>query len=240
MRAGGLGIVGACDMAVAAAGASFAFTEARIGVTPAMISLTTLDIMDPRQAMRYYLTGETFGAQEAERLGLVTVACAGDELDGVVDGLVTQVRETSPQGGSGDQGAADRAPAAAAGRAGPGDGYAVGQAVRQRGGPGGHPGVPGRSGGPPAGPRVTLSSETNSVTTILRIAPFLLGRSLVLLVPIPTAGSPGSTGFGNGMRKRPCYVATERIRPGPYKEFSDGLAKRLAWPSTERQIQHAS
>ena len=98
VRAGGLGIVGACDMAVAAAGSSFAFTEARIGVTPAMISLTTLDIMAPRQAMRYYLTGETFGAREGERLGLVTVACAGDELDSVVDGLVTQVLETSPQG----------------------------------------------------------------------------------------------------------------------------------------------
>ena len=57
VRAGGMGIVGACDLAVAAEGASFAFTEARIGVTPAMISLTTLDVMDPRQAARYYLTG---------------------------------------------------------------------------------------------------------------------------------------------------------------------------------------
>jgi enoyl-CoA hydratase len=54
--------------------------------------------MDPRQAMRYYLTGETFGAAAAEQTGLVTVACAGDELDGVVDGLVAQLRETSPQG----------------------------------------------------------------------------------------------------------------------------------------------
>ena len=98
VRAGGMGIVGACDLAVAAEGASFAFTEARIGVAPAMISLTTLDIMDPRQAMRYYLTGETFGAAAAERTGLVTVACAGDELDGVADGLVAQLRETSPQG----------------------------------------------------------------------------------------------------------------------------------------------
>jgi enoyl-CoA hydratase len=78
--------------------ASFAFTEARIGVAPAMISLTTLDIMDPRQAMRYYLTGETFGASVAERLGLVTSSCAGDELDGVVARLVAQIRETSPQG----------------------------------------------------------------------------------------------------------------------------------------------
>jgi enoyl-CoA hydratase/carnithine racemase len=98
VRAGGMGIVGACDLAVAAEGASFAFTEARIGVTPAMISLTTLDIMDPRQAARYYLTGETFGASVAARLGLITAACAGEELDGVVGGLVAQVRETSPQG----------------------------------------------------------------------------------------------------------------------------------------------
>jgi enoyl-CoA hydratase len=98
VRAGGMGIVGACDLAVAAEGASFAFTEARIGLAPAMISLTTLDIMDPRQASRYYLTGETFGASVAARLGLITAACTGEELEGVVDGLVAQVRETSPQG----------------------------------------------------------------------------------------------------------------------------------------------
>jgi enoyl-CoA hydratase len=98
VRAGGMGIVGACDLAVATSDASFAFTEARIGVTPAMISLTTLDIMDPRQAMRLYLTGETFGAPAAAELGLITAACASEELDGVVDGLVAQIRETSPQG----------------------------------------------------------------------------------------------------------------------------------------------
>jgi enoyl-CoA hydratase len=98
VRAGGMGIVGACDLAVAAEGASFAFTEARIGLAPAMISLTTLDIMDPRQAARYYLTGETFGPAVAAQLGLITVACGEDEIDTVVAGLVAQVRETSPQG----------------------------------------------------------------------------------------------------------------------------------------------
>jgi enoyl-CoA hydratase len=98
VRAGGMGIVGACDLAVAADGASFAFTEARIGVAPAMISLTTLDIADPRLLARYYLTGETFGAPEAARLGLVTAACAGSELDAVVGGLVAQILQTSPQG----------------------------------------------------------------------------------------------------------------------------------------------
>jgi len=98
VRAGGMGIVGACDLAVAAEGASFAFTEARIGVAPAMISLTTLDIMDPRQAARYYLTGETFGPEVAAQTGLVTVACGEQEIDDVVEGLVAQFRETSPQG----------------------------------------------------------------------------------------------------------------------------------------------
>ena len=98
VRAGGMGIVGACDLAVAGEGASFAFTEARIGVAPAMISLTTLDIMDPRQAARYYLTGETFGSAAAAQLGLVTVACTDDEIDDVVADLLTQLRETSPQG----------------------------------------------------------------------------------------------------------------------------------------------
>ena len=54
--------------------------------------------MDPRQVALYYLTGETFGAPVAARLGLITVACADGEIDGVVDGLVAQIRETSPQG----------------------------------------------------------------------------------------------------------------------------------------------
>jgi enoyl-CoA hydratase/carnithine racemase len=98
VRAGGMGIVGACDLAVADQAASFAFTEARLGLAPAMISLTTLDVMDPRQAARYYLTGETFDATVAAEFGLITIACENEALDGVVDGLVAQIRETSPQG----------------------------------------------------------------------------------------------------------------------------------------------
>ena len=50
MRAGSMGIVGACDLAAAAQGGSVAFTKTRTSVAPAMISLTTLDIMDPRHA----------------------------------------------------------------------------------------------------------------------------------------------------------------------------------------------
>lgn len=61
VRAGGMGIVGACDLALATETASFAFTEARIGVAPAMISLTTQDLLTPRAAARYYQTGASFG-----------------------------------------------------------------------------------------------------------------------------------------------------------------------------------
>ena len=98
VRAGGMGIVGACDLVVAADSANFAFTEARIGVAPAMISLTTLDVMDPRQAARYWLTGETFGSAAAARLGLITVACGDAEIDDVTGHLAAQILATSPQG----------------------------------------------------------------------------------------------------------------------------------------------
>jgi len=77
-----------------------AWPPGRIGLAPAMISLTTLDIMNPRQAARYYLTGETFEAAVAVavQLSLVTVACGAEKIDGVLDGLVAQVRQTSTQG----------------------------------------------------------------------------------------------------------------------------------------------
>jgi enoyl-CoA hydratase len=98
VRAGGMGIVGACDLAVATETASFAFTEVRIGLTPAIISLTTLDLMPPRGAARYYLTGETFDATAAAALGLITTSASSGNVDDVVAGLTEQIRETSPQG----------------------------------------------------------------------------------------------------------------------------------------------
>jgi enoyl-CoA hydratase len=98
VRAGGMGIVGACDLAVASQAASFAFTEARLGLAPAIISLTTLDLMPPRGASRYYLTGETFDAETAAGLGLITAATGPDDLDQVTAALLGQIRETSPQG----------------------------------------------------------------------------------------------------------------------------------------------
>jgi enoyl-CoA hydratase len=96
VRAGGLGLVGACDIAVAGARSTFALTEARIGVAPAIISLTLLPKLAPRAAARYYLTGETFGATVAAEIGLITVAA--EDLQTAVDGLVGDLAKGSPQG----------------------------------------------------------------------------------------------------------------------------------------------
>lgn len=96
VRAGGLGIVGACDIAVAGPKASFAFTEVRLGLTPAIISLTTLGRMTERAVSRYFLTGATFGSQAAADCGLVTAAA--DDLDAEVVAITDALRACSPQG----------------------------------------------------------------------------------------------------------------------------------------------
>lgn len=96
VRAGGLGLLGACDIAAASTGADFAFTEVRIGVAPAVISLPLLPRMDPRAAERYYLTGERFDAAEAVRAGLLTLAA--DDVDEALAPVLDGLRGASPQG----------------------------------------------------------------------------------------------------------------------------------------------
>lgn len=91
-RAGGLGLLGACDVVLASDDSDFALTEVRIGVAPAVISLTLLPKLEPRAAARYYLTGERFGTAQARAMGLVTAGTG--ELDVILDGL----RRGSAQG----------------------------------------------------------------------------------------------------------------------------------------------
>lgn len=98
VRAGGIGLVGAADVAVCAEEATFAFTEARLALTPAIISLTTLPRMQPRAGQRYYLTGETFDGAEAARIGLVTRAVPVGEIDNAVGLALDGLRAGSPQG----------------------------------------------------------------------------------------------------------------------------------------------
>jgi enoyl-CoA hydratase len=96
VRAGGMGLVAACDIAVAGPRSTFALTEARIGVAPAIISLTLLPKMSARAAARYYLTGETFTAARAAEIGLVTVAA--DDLEAELAGLLADLGKGGPQG----------------------------------------------------------------------------------------------------------------------------------------------
>jgi len=80
-RAGGVGLVAACDIAVAADSVSFAFTEVRIGVVPAVISVTVLPRLLPRPAQELFLTGEQFGADRAVQIGLINSTVPAEELD---------------------------------------------------------------------------------------------------------------------------------------------------------------
>lgn len=99
VRAGGLGIVGACDIVVVGPSTTFALTEARLGLAPSMISLTLLPRIDSRAASRYFLTGEKFGPAEARDIGLVTIAVDdSDAVAAAVEGLTADLRKSSPQG----------------------------------------------------------------------------------------------------------------------------------------------
>jgi methylglutaconyl-CoA hydratase len=83
-RAGGVGLVAAADIAVAAEHVTFAFTEVRLGVVPAVISVTVLPRLHPRAAHELFLTGEAFDAQRAVRIGLLNSAVPAEGLDAEV------------------------------------------------------------------------------------------------------------------------------------------------------------
>ncbi|MFJ4962825.1 enoyl-CoA hydratase family protein [Streptomyces sp. NPDC088729] len=96
VRAGGLGLLAACDIAVAGPASTFALTESRLGLAPAVISLTLLPRLDPVAANRYYLTGERFDAAEAARISLVTLAA--EDVDRALVPVLDGLRRASPQG----------------------------------------------------------------------------------------------------------------------------------------------
>jgi len=98
VRAGGLGLVASADIVVCADDVTFAFTEARLGVAPAIISLTVLPRMTSRAAADTFLTGRTFDATEAVAMGLVTRCVPADELDAEVARVCDDLRLAHPQG----------------------------------------------------------------------------------------------------------------------------------------------
>ncbi|MEZ5259245.1 MAG: enoyl-CoA hydratase-related protein [Ilumatobacteraceae bacterium] len=92
VRAGGIGMMAACDLIVMAESVDIAFTEVRIGVAPAIISVPILARVPAARLAAAFLTGEVFSASTAREIGLVThVAADADDVDAEVDRLVRGV-----------------------------------------------------------------------------------------------------------------------------------------------------
>lgn len=83
-RAGGMGLVACCDLVVCADTVTFAFTEVRIGVVPAIISVPLKARVAPAALHELFLTGEPFDAARAQQIGVVTAVVASDALDAEV------------------------------------------------------------------------------------------------------------------------------------------------------------
>ena len=96
VRAGGMGLVAACDLAIAGPSSTFALTEVRLGLAAAMISVPLAARVNPRDLARALLTGEKFDSAHARAIGLLTEA--PEDVPAAVDQLVASFRPCSPQG----------------------------------------------------------------------------------------------------------------------------------------------
>jgi methylglutaconyl-CoA hydratase len=96
VRAGGTGLVAACDLAIAAEEVNFAFTEVRIGVVPAVITVPLVPKVSPTALHELFLTGETFDAHRAEAIGLITRAVPAAGLDDEVRRYADMLRLGAP------------------------------------------------------------------------------------------------------------------------------------------------
>jgi len=94
--AGGMGLIAACDMAVASTETEFAVSEVRLGLTPATISPYVLAAMGERAARRYFLTAERFPAAEAYRIGFIQEIAQPDELDATVNAILGEIVQGAP------------------------------------------------------------------------------------------------------------------------------------------------
>ena len=94
--AGGVGLISACDIAIAVESANFCLSEVRLGLVPATISPYVIRAMGARAAHRYFLTAEVFDAVEAQRVGLIHESVANEELDEKVASVAKKLRNNSP------------------------------------------------------------------------------------------------------------------------------------------------
>jgi methylglutaconyl-CoA hydratase len=93
---GGVGLIACCDIAIAAEGAKFGLTEVKLGLVPAVISPYVIAAIGARHARRLFVTGETFDAAEAARIGLVHKVVAADRLDAEVNATLALLAKGGP------------------------------------------------------------------------------------------------------------------------------------------------
>ncbi len=93
---GGVGLVACCDIAIAAEGARFGLTESRLGLLPAVISPYVIAAIGPRQARRWFATGEHFDAATAQAIGLVHQVVPAEALDAAVDAQLQLLAKAGP------------------------------------------------------------------------------------------------------------------------------------------------
>jgi methylglutaconyl-CoA hydratase len=95
--AGGMGLAAAMDVSIAVEDARFGFTEVRVGVVPAVISVVCLPKLRTADARSAFLRGNRFSAPEAARMGLINAAVPAERLDAEVDGVVTDLLAGGPE-----------------------------------------------------------------------------------------------------------------------------------------------
>ncbi|MGH6960210.1 MAG: enoyl-CoA hydratase-related protein, partial [Dongiaceae bacterium] len=94
---GGVGLVAACDIAIASDVATFSLSEVKLGLIPSVISPYVIRAIGARAARRYFLTGERFTAGEAHRIGLVHEVVAPDQLARTVERIMGALAEGGPR-----------------------------------------------------------------------------------------------------------------------------------------------
>ena len=95
--AGGTGLVAACDIAVGTPEAKFCFSEAKLGLSPATISPYVMRAIGERMARRYFLTAEVFDAEEAHRIGMLSLLVQGKDLDSTIQELLKHLLAGGPE-----------------------------------------------------------------------------------------------------------------------------------------------
>ncbi|SDF09750.1 crotonase/enoyl-CoA hydratase family protein [Limimaricola pyoseonensis] len=93
---GGVGMACICDVAIAAHGTRFGFTETKLGIIPATISPYVLARMGEGRARQVFMSARLFDAAEAERLGIVARAVAAEDLDAAVEAEVAPYLKIAP------------------------------------------------------------------------------------------------------------------------------------------------